>query len=162
MTTSEELAEVRLLQVPVPLWSKTQQVTDELLREFALASAQADDDDAHHLPTRLTSLIDSLTQRFDGVSAEQEQTLAAAAAAGDEVVPELVFRVPPAAAPASKELGDLLDEADVYCHEGQHLLTLAAPEDVVRFRRWYLWSFIDQVDGGSPVPWPDYDGSWPA
>lgn len=162
MTTSEELVEVRLLQVPVPLWAKTQQVSDELMREFALASAQADDDDTHHLPTRLTALIDSLTQRFEGVSTEQEQILADAAAAGVEVVPELVFRVPPAAAPASKELGDLLDEADVYCQEGQHLLTLAAPEDVVRFRRWYLRAFIDQVEGGAPVAWSDYDGSWPA
>ena len=161
MTSSEELAEVRLLQVPVPLWSKAQQVSDELLREFALASAQADDDD-HHLPTRLTALIDTLTQRFEGVSTEQEQRLMDAAAAGEEVVDELVFRIPPEAGPVSKELGDMLDEADVYCREGQHLLTLAAPEDVVRFRRWYLWSFIDQVAGGTPVAWPDYDGSWPA
>lgn len=161
MTATEELVEVRLLQVPVALWSRTQQVTDELLREFALASAQADDDDAHHLPTRLTALIDSLTQRFEGVSTEQEQQLTNAAAAGQAVVDELVFRVPRAAAPASKELGDLLDEADVYCQEGQHLLTLAAPEEVVRFRRWYLCSFIDQLSGGTPVAWPDYDGHWP-
>lgn len=162
MTSTDELAEVRLLQVPVPLWTKAQQVSDELLREFALASAQADDDDHHHLPTRLTALIDSLTQRFEGVSTEQEQQLMDAAAAGDEVIDELVYRIPPEAGPASKELGDMLDEADVYCQEGQHLLTLAAPEDVVRFRRWYLWSFIDQLAGGTPVAWPDYDGYWPA
>lgn len=162
MISTDELAEVRLLQVPVPLWSKAQQVSDELLREFALASAQADDDDEHHLPTRLTALIDSLTLRFAGASTEQEQRLMDAAAAGEEVVDELVYRIPRDAGPASKELGDMLDEADVYCREGQHLLTLAAPEDVVRFRRWYLWSFIDQLSGGTPVAWPDYDGYWPA
>ncbi len=162
MTSTDELAEVRLLQVPVPLWSKAQQVSDELLREFALASAQADDDDEHHLPTRLTALIDTLTQRFEGMSTEQEQRLMDAAAAGEEVIDELVYLIPPEAGPASKELGDMLDEADVYCQEGQHLLTLAAPEDVVRFRRWYLWSFIDQLSGGKPVAWPDYDGYWPA
>ena len=162
MTSTPELAEVRLLQVPVPLWSKAQQMSDELLREFALASAQADDGDHHHLPRRLTNLIDTLTQRFEGVSTEQEQRLTDAAAAGEDVVDELVFRVPVEAGPASKQLGDMLDEADVYCQEGQHLLTLAAPEDVVRFRRWYLWSFIDQLSGGKPVAWPDYDGYWPA
>lgn len=161
MTAAEELLEVRLLQVPVPLWSQAQQVTDELLREFALAASQADDDDHRHLPTRLTMLMNTLTQRFEGVSTEQERQLMDAAAAGDEVIDELVFRVPAEAGPASQALGDMLDEADVYCQEGQHLLTLAAPEDVVRFRRWYLWSFIDQVSGGKPVAWPDYDGHWP-
>ena len=162
MTSADELVEVRLLQVPVPLWARTQQLTDELLREFALAAAQADDEQAHHLPGRLTALIDRLTARFDGVSTAQEEQLFAAAAAGQEVLDELVFLVPPAAAPASRELGDLLEEADAYCRDGQHLLTLAAPEDVVRFRRWYLWSFLQQVDGAAPVAWPDYDGSWPA
>lgn len=162
MTAADEVVEVHLEQLPVPLWAKTQQVTDELLREFALAAAQADDEQEHHLPGRLTQLIETLTQRFDGVSTEQEQQLFAAADAGQEVLPDLVFRVPRAAGPASRELGDLLEEADEYCREGQHLLTLAAPDDVVRFRRWYLWSFIRQLDGEAPVAWPDYDGSWPA
>ena len=153
--------EVRLLQLPVPLWTRSQQVTDELLREFALAAAQDDDGD-HHLPARLTALIDTLTQRFDGASTEQEQQLFAAAAAGQETIGELVYRLPAAAGPASRQLGDMLDEADEYCREGQHLLTLAAPDDVVRFRRWYLWSFISQADGADPVAWPDYDGHWPS
>lgn len=152
--------EVHLLQLPVPMWVRTQQLTDELLREFALASAQADDDE-HHLPHRLTRLIDTLTERFDGVSSAQEQQLFAAAARDQEVIEDLVYAVPAAAGPASRQLGDLLDEADEYCRVGQHLLTLAAPEDVVRFRRWYLWSFLTQVEGAAPVAWPDYDGSWP-
>lgn len=162
MTTGEELVDVHLLELPVPLWAKTQQLTDELLREFALAAAQADDADAHHLPARLTDLIERLTARFDGVSTVQDEQLFAAAAAGQDVVDDLVFRIPPAGASASRELGDLLEEADQYCREGQHLLTLAAPDDVVRFRRWYLWSFVRQIGGAPPVAWPDYDGSWPA
>lgn len=161
MTAADEVVEVHLLQVPVPLWAKAQQLTDELLREFALAAAQADDEQAHHLPGRLTALIETLTARFDGVSTAQEEQLFAAAAAGQDVIDDLAFRVPPEAAPASRELGDLLEEADEYCREGQHLLTLAAPEDVVRFRRWYLWSFIQQIGGAAPVAWPDYDGRWP-
>jgi hypothetical protein len=156
------LVEVHLLQLPVPLWSKAQQLNDELLREFALAALQSDDDADHHLPARLTTLMDVLTTQFDGVSSAQQEQLAAAAAAGQEVIDDLVFRVPAEAAPASRMLGDMLDEADEYCREGQHLLTLAAPEDVVRFRRWYLMAFIDQCGGAAPVPWPEFDGTWAA
>lgn len=162
MTAAGRLHEVRLLQVPVPLWARSQQVTDELLREFALAAAQADDEQAHHLPGRLTTLIDTLTGQFAGVSTAQEQQLEAAAAAGQDVLDELVFHVPAEAGPASKVLGDMLDEADEYCREGQHLLTLAAPDDVVAFRRWYLLAFVEQPQGAAPVPWPEYDGRWPA
>ena len=158
-TPAEALVAVHLLRVPVPLWAKTQQQTDELLREFALAAAQADDDQHHHLPVRLTALIETLNASFAGVGTAQEQELFAAAARDQEEI-DLSFAVPPAVAPASRVLGDMLDEADVYCRDGQHLLTLAAPPDVVAFRRWYLWSFISQVEGAAPVAWPDYDGSW--
>jgi hypothetical protein len=159
--SAPDLVAVHLLEVPVPLWSKAQQLTDELLREFALAASQSDDDD-HHLPARLTTLMEVLTTQFDGVSSAQEEQLAAAAAAGQPVIADLVFHVPAEAAPASRMLGDMLDEADEYCRQGQHLLTLAAPEDVVRFRRWYLMAFIDQCAGAAPVPWPAFDGSWAA
>lgn len=154
--------EVRLLELPVPVWSRTQQATDELLREFALASAAEADEHAPHLPARLTALISTLTQQFAGVSTAQEQQLFDAAEAGDLVVPELVFTIPVAAAAASQLLGDMLDEADAYCRAGRHLLTLAAPDDVVAFRRWYLSEFIRQSAGEPAVPWPAYDGWWPA
>jgi hypothetical protein len=156
------LVDVHLLQVPVPLWSRAQQLSDELLREFALAAAQSDDDADHHLPARLTTLMEVLTTQFDGVSTAQEEQLAAAAAAGQQVIDDLVFHVPVEAAPASRMLGDMLDEADEYCRQGEHLLTLAAPDDVVRFRRWYLMAFIEQCGGAAPVAWPDFDGSWAA
>lgn len=161
MTEPEGLLEVHLLQLPVPLWSTSQQLFDELMREFALANAQADDDQEHHVPSRLTRLIDDLTARFGAGTTAQEEELHAAAAAGLPVIARLVFRVPAMAADASFELGTMLDEADDYCRAGQHLLTLAAPEDVVRFRRWYLSAFITQIAGADPVPWPDYDGVWP-
>lgn len=59
---------------------------------------------------------------------------------------------------ASKSLGAMLDEADEFCRQGKHLLTLAADEELVRFRRWYLAQFIDQAEGKPPVAWPDYQG----
>jgi hypothetical protein len=156
--SASEVVTVRLLQIPLPLWSRTQQQTDELLREFALAASSLED---HHLPVRLTALIETLNQQYAGTSTEQEQALFAASERGDLVLPELVFQVPAAASEASLALGAMLDEADDYCREGQHLLTLAATEEVVAFRRWYLSEFIRQVSGEPPVAWPDYTGWWP-
>ena len=159
--TADQLVEVQLLQLPVPLWSRAHQLFDELMREFALASAQADDGDDHHVPGRLTRLIDDLTARYSAGSSAQEEQLHAAAAAGQPVVDRLVFTLPATIAEAFLALSDLMDEADQYCLEGKHLLTLAAPADVVAFRRWYLGEFVSQIGGAAPVPWPEYDGTWP-
>lgn len=159
MTAPPELHEVRLLELPVPLWSQAQQQTDELLREFALAATTLED---HHLPVRLTALIEALNSEYGATSTAQEQQLYAAQGRGDEVLPELVYEVPTTAADACTVLGTMLDEADAYCREGRHLLTLAADDDVVAFRRWYLSEFVRQVAGEAPRPWPAYDGWWPA
>ncbi len=157
--TAPELLPVHLLQLPVQVWARVQQQTDELLREFALAAASTDD--AHHVPARLTALIDQLNSDFDGVSSAQELQLFAAAAAGDEVIDDLEFALPPQAAPACIVLGNMLDEADDYCRAGEHLLTLASSDEVVAFRRWYLVEMVRQIEGQLPVPWPQYDGYWP-
>jgi hypothetical protein len=154
--TAGDLAEVHMLQLPVRLWGRSQEQHDALMREFALMSVPAEEGEkARHVPSRLIELIDTLTADFEGVSSAQEQELYAALEAGVETLDQ-VYRVPPAAAEASKALGAMLDEADEYCRQGQHLLTLAADEELVRFRRWYLDQFIDQVAGKPPVAWPDY------
>jgi hypothetical protein len=157
-----DLHEVHLLELPVPLWSKAQEQTDGLLREFALAADLGDANARErHLPSRLTALIEQLTQQFGGVSTEQERQLFAAADAGQAVIPDLTYLVPAEAAAASQILGDLLDEADSFCREGSHLLTLAADDDVVTFRWWYLREFIGQIGGAEPVPWPVYEAAHP-
>jgi hypothetical protein len=154
-----DLYQVRVLQLPVPIWARSQEQHDALMREFALMSVPTEESERQrHVPTRLAQLIDTLTADFEGVATEQEQQLFAAAAAGEQVIDELVYTLPRAAVPASKALGEMLDEADEFCRQGKHLLTLAADEELVRFRRWYLAEFIDQADGKPPVPWPDYIG----
>jgi hypothetical protein len=145
--------------VPVGLWAKTQEQTDGLLREFALAADRPDVDRERHLPRRLTRLIESLTAQYGGVSTKQEEQLFAAAAAGQAVIEDLAYQVPGAAAGAAQTLGEMLDDADEYCRQGRHLLTLAADPDVVRFRWWYLRQFIDQIGGAEPVPWPEYEAA---
>lgn len=157
--TRADLVEIHLLEVPIPLWSRSQQQTDELLREFALAAAAGSE--THHLPARLTELIESLNAEFGGVSTEQEEQLFAAAHEGLPVIKDLEFAMPSGVGPACVILGDMLDEADEYCRQGQHLLTLAASDDVVQFRRWYLSQFVRQLAGDAPQKWDDYDGYWP-
>jgi len=67
--------------------------------------------------------------------------------------------VPASAGAAAAALRDLMDEADEYCQQGEHLLTLTSPEDVTAFRRWFLDEFERQCGGADPVPWPEYLGS---
>jgi hypothetical protein len=154
--TRSELVEVRMLQMPVRVWARSQEQHDALMREFALMSVPTEEGERErHVPTRLAELIDQLSSEFEGVSTEQEQELYAASEAGLESI-DLVYRVPAAAAPASRVLGEMLDETDEYCRQGRHLLTLAADDELVRFRWWFLDQFINQSAGKPPVAWPDY------
>ena len=149
-----QLFDVHLLQVPVDEWARTQEHTDELLREFALIAA--DPESAGAVPARLTRLVEQLNQTYGGVGGEQEARLFAAAEAGEQVLEDLAFSVPAAAAEACIVLSTLLDEADAFCLAGEHLLTLATPSELVRFRRWYLDQFVTQLGGAAPVAWPDH------
>ena len=179
-TAADELRTVRLLQLPVQVWAASQEHHDELLREFALMTAgQADAHDdgaagaepgsgvdpASHdgvatpsagAPLRLLRLVDELTRRFGGTSDAQRELLFAAAVRGELVMDELAYHLPPAARQACVELTRMLDEADDYCRDGEHLLTLATPDDVRLFRDWYLGEMVRQLDGAPPESWPDY------
>ena len=73
-----------------------------------------------------------------------------------EIAIDLTYRVPPVAAGAVQALDEMLDEADEYCRRGDHLLTLAAPPESVRFRKWFLGGFTDQFGGAAPTPWPGH------
>jgi hypothetical protein len=156
-TSSSTLVEVHLLGLPVPVWARAQERTDELIREFTLIAADLRQQGGHtDVPVRLIELVDALTAQYGGLSTTQEAQLSAAADAGEERIEDLVFHVPPEAAAAAIALGGLLDEADEYCRAGEHLLTLASPPDVVRFRNWYLEEFTRQLVGDPATPWADY------
>jgi hypothetical protein len=152
----DELHEVHLVGVPVAVWAKTQEHMDELIREFTLLSASLRRAGAHQeVPVKLTELIEVLSNRYSALTVEQEARLNDAAAKGVAKI-DLVFRVPAQAAEAGAHLGALLDEADEYCRSGEHLLTLATPTELVRFRNWYLDAFTDQLAGKPPTAWADY------
>jgi hypothetical protein len=148
------LVRVRLLELPVPTWQRTQQHLDELLREFALL-AHSERTDA--LPNRLLSLADRIRASYSAYLDAQSAHLRATAERGGTRV-DLEFRVPPDMGDAADELDQMLDEADAYCECGD-LLTLATPPDARRFRRWYFAEFSRQAAGEGPRPWSAFDAS---
>lgn len=154
---SAPLREVHLLRLPVAVHAQAQEHGAELLREMYLLSLQLGQEDAHHVPVRLTELVDVLGNQFGGLATAQELRLEAAIADGLAEM-DLTYNLPVEAGAAWSTLGALLDEADEFCLQGQHLLTLATPEPSVRYRRWYLGEFIDQLAGKAPTSWPDYVG----
>ena len=160
-TTFSQLVDVHLLDFPVPLAAKAKQHFEELMREFALihAGASDDHDDDRPVPARLMELIDTLTTRFAGVNSAAEERLERAIAEGVPVIDDHVMTLPPEAAPATVALGAMIDEADEYCRQGEHLLTMATPPDCVAYRKWYLGEVAGQLDGAAPTPWPGLPSS---
>lgn len=160
--TDEDLGpivDVRLRQLPVAVWARTQEHTDELLREFVLLAQQLRNDETAvaSAPLRLVRLVEELSGSYGSFSEEQEARLFEAAAAGESEL-DLTYQVPASAGIAARHLGDMLNEADEYCRSGEHLLTLETPADLVRFREWFLEEFRRQCAGQPPTPWPSYAG----
>jgi hypothetical protein len=154
-TPTAPMEEVRLVGFPLGLWQRSQEHVDELLREFALI-AQGERDHPESVPHRLMQLIADLTAMYGGLSTATERERDDAIARGDAEI-DLVYRVPPALTVAVRQLGDMLDEADEYCRQGAHLLTLQTPPDQLRFRRWFLSEFARQLAGEAPVTWLAYE-----
>jgi hypothetical protein len=154
--TDAELAEVHVLRFPLALWQRSQEHVDELLREFALV-AQGEEDHPS-VPRRLLDLIADLTATYAGISAQPEEARDQAILRGLAET-DLVYRVPVGVTDAIRQLGEMLEEADAYCRQGSHLLTLQTPPDQLRFRRWFLSEFTAQLAGAPPTAWPDYSGA---
>jgi hypothetical protein len=146
------LRTVRIVGLPVPLHVRTSEHTDELMREFMFLRAQSDDPEAPTVPARLLDLVDDLSGRYAGFTAGTQAELDAAIAEQRPSV-DLEYRVPADVGEACVHLRDSLDAADDFCRQGEHLLTLASPDDVVAYRRWFLDEFVRQVEGEPPRPW---------
>jgi hypothetical protein len=148
--------QVHLLALPVPLAARSSEHFAGLMREFTLIAAGSGEDAAEpHVPTRLTQLVSELTAAYGGINSEADERLLDAIDRHEEVIDDHVLTVPKAAGPAAKALNDIIEEADEYCRQGEHLLTLAFPPDLAAYRSWYLGQVLDQLDGKPPVAWPD-------
>jgi hypothetical protein len=160
----EELVTVVMRGLPVALHARASEHGQELQREFTLLHLQLEQQAAagspvraaeRDVPRRLIELVDVLQGRYAGYTTEQEDQLEAAVEQGLESI-DLTFQVPPDAAAASVDLAAILDEADAYCREGRHLLTLATPPEALAYRQWYLQQFIDQIAGRPPQSWREW------
>lgn len=146
-----ELREVRLVGFPLAVFARSQEHYEELMREFQLLAI--DPEPRKDTPRKLIDLVDELTRTYGGMNAGTEAARDAALERGEETI-DLTFQVPPSVAEACVHLGQMLDAADEFCREDQ-LLTLAAPDEAVAFRRWYLAEFPAQLAGAAPTPWAD-------
>ena len=151
---------VRLLQFPLDVQARATEHFEGLKREFALLSMRRPD--SAEIPSRLLALVAALTEQYAGLTDEVNRERDEAFQRGERVIAELVYDVPPAVAAACIDLSGILDEADEYCRQGQLLLTLATPPELVAYRRWLLEQFVDQADGAAPVSWSDYRERTPA
>jgi hypothetical protein len=150
----DELIRVVLLGLPVPLHRLTVEHMDDLRREFELIR-RTESEHARSVPQRLAELIESLEPAFAGVTEAPNAQMQEAIARSREAI-NLVYMVPASAAEASRLLDEMLDEADDYCRTGEHLLTMAAPVEAVRYRRWFLREFVAQIAGAPPTSWAEH------
>jgi hypothetical protein len=149
----DDQVEVRLMGVPVELHQRTFARIDELRRELALIDA---DPDAGDVPARVVGLAAEFLGLLGPQLAGDGSALRAAAAAGHDRV-DLTYRVPTAVTAAVRDvlvrIPGLLDEVDRLSRARDGLLTLAAPEDEVRYRSWVFGDPVRQLDGSPPTPW---------
>lgn len=141
---------VRLLGLPVPLHVEAAAHQEALQREIDVISI----DDQASAPLRLRALIAEVQDQYGGLAEHPATELQSAIDRGAETV-DLTYVVPPAAAEASERLLEVLDEVDEFCRQGEHLLTLASPPEVVAYRRWFLGEFGSQLRGAAPTPWSE-------
>lgn len=153
MSSQSDLVRVTLAGVPISTWKRASAHQDAIQREFDIILADSNDES---VPRQLLDLVEDLDTRFGGVASDTWGDLYEAAERG-EVEVDLVFEVPTAAAPASRELASMLARADEYCLAGEDLLSLATPPDLVVFRDWFLSEFTRQIEDGSPpTSWAAY------
>lgn len=146
----DPFVDIALLRYPLRLGVRASQHYEEVFREFALlAASQPQGGDS--IPVRLLALVDALGRRYARQEAHEAER--DAAVLRGETARDFVITVPVSAASASLALEAMLDETDAFCRDGL-MLTLAAPVDVVAFRRWYLRQVVDQVGGAAATPWP--------
>jgi hypothetical protein len=153
-----ETVQVHLRALPVPLAARARERSQELLREFALITADVIDDESaaadNEVPLRLLELVVRLTQDLFGLIEPAAQRLEGAIAGGRATI-DHVIEWPVEVADATRAVADLWDEADHYCWSQDHLIEVATPTDCAAYRRWVFAQVLDQLDGRGPVPWPE-------
>ena len=147
-----KLVQVQFLNAPVRLMFKSNQHSQELMREFALIQL-SDDSARQDVPARLLEVVDRHRRQFSTLSFRRTDELAEAIEQGSRHI-DMEIDVPPTARRAAVEMLTTLAEADEFCRRGE-LLTLATPPEYVAYREWFLGEIVRQLDGNPPTPWRD-------
>ena len=153
MPEEPDLAEVRLLGVPLRLRERANQHGAELVRELALVQIGAQEHHSDSVPRRLLDVADEVRATYGVFSQQPEDEMEAALDDGREDV-DVTYRIPRHVVPFLHRLRGILAEADEYCRHGE-LLTMAPPADVLAYREWIFEEFERQVAGLPPRPWRD-------
>lgn len=149
-----ELVTVRLIGMRLDMQARSAEHQEGLRREFRMLVEQGQAD-RESVPGRLVALAAELDRRFQSFGAAGQAEIEAAAGRGEATI-DLSLAAPRTIGAAAREFGRMLEEADEYCRAGEHLLTLAAPADVVEFRKWVLAELERQAEGGRPISWSEY------
>jgi hypothetical protein len=143
---------VRLFAVPVRLHLANLAHLRDLVHELRIV--QAGRQTGGTVGAELGDVIDAVLGEYAGATDATEEQAEAALRAGAERF-DIEIDLPPAAAEASRSLLGLLERADELCR-GEQLLTLAAPPEIARLRRWMNDQIVAQLEGeASPEPFPD-------
>ena len=141
------LITIRLLGMPVELFSHLRQHFNELGRELRLLAIS----DGDRYPLAVEFAETYLQVEYERRQVVGLDTLDRAMADGLRTV-DLTYATPPTAPGTMERLNRLLH--DVYDQlSGKVLLSVRPPEELIALQLWYLGEFTRQVAGEAPTPW---------
>lgn len=145
----------RLLELPIVLRDRSQQQGIDLLREMELiAVGAANGMSTHAAPARLLQLAAEMEAIYAPYVSTTSAEIEAALDRGEQSIPEVSYRVPPATVAFIERIRAVLAEVEEYCNDGGPLLAVAPDADIVAYREWSMQEVRRQYDGHPPTPWP--------
>ena len=149
--TTGQFQRVVMKELPLDLYARASAWADALMREFVFISeSDVDSDDDLR---NLLEHVDATRSRFLGFMSDVQRVVDDAIARGETTI-DLELEVPRDLGAAAVEVGHMLDEADAFCRSGE-LLTVATPDQIREFRRWYTDELEHQLAGQPSTAWPD-------
>ena len=141
-----------LRDFPLRVWSRAQEHSADMLREFQLLAHGARTGQAGSPPAQLLELADLLTTQYGPLLDDIHRTRHEALDRGQD---RMDSRVPlvPGAAELLVRVRAVLDAVDEHCRAGE-LLTLARPPELVALSDWTFRELLAQDAGAQPSPWP--------
>lgn len=146
------MVRVVILQLPLEVYLEAEQHNDALMRELTLiAHSSTREPERQEVPRRLLELAAEVRAAFSTATSSLRAQVERARRRGDPTL-DMHLDVPVVGWEALLRLATQLDELDRYCEEGD-LLTLASPQTLRYFRKWYAQQVANQINGGAPTPW---------